>query len=528
MATLEERFKDRIVVLDFGSQYTWNIAKRIRKDCRVYSEVVPCDISLEKLLMMKPKGIVLSGGPDSVTKESHYACDNGIFELNIPILGICYGLQLMAKHFGGNVAKAERREYGHAELVLTEEGLADSLFYVLPKKSDVWMSHGDLVENIPGFVALGTTHGSPFAASRHRTKPMYGVQFHPEVYHTPRGGDILRKFAVEICGCRQEWSMEHFIESAVQEIREKVGDGHIIGGISGGVDSSVAAILAQKAVGDRAIFLFVDNGLLRKNEAEEVMEAFRKMDMNVRLVDAQEIFLSRLEGIADPEQKRKIIGDTFIEIFYGEAEKYNMVPDKTFLLQGTLYTDRIESGSGVGKMADTIKSHHNVNCRMVREKQEKGLVIEPNRMLFKDDVREVGALLPELPEYIRNRWPFPGPGNAIRIKGEVTREKLRLLNEADYILKEEVQKAGLYSQIWQGFCVLLSDRTVGVMGDERTYDCPVVVRLITSVDGMTAKAYRLPHDVQDRVTSRIVNEVKGINRVVYDDTSKPPGTIEWE
>ncbi|MEW9031971.1 MAG: glutamine-hydrolyzing GMP synthase [Planifilum fimeticola] len=507
---------ERVVVLDFGGQYNQLIARRIR-DLGVFSELVPYHVTAEELARMKPKGIVFSGGPASVYAEDAPACDPAIYELGIPILGICYGMQLISARFGARVDRAGKREYGKAEL----EVVSDSpLFKGLGSSLTVWMSHSDaVVEPPPGFRVDGRTASAPVAAMSDPDRGLFAVQFHPEVKHTEQGDEILRRFLYDVCGCAGNWTAESFIEDAVKEIRESVGDKKVLCALSGGVDSSVTAALIHRAIGDQLTCVFVDHGLLRKGEAESVMRTFRDhFHMNVIQVDARERFLSKLAGVTDPEQKRKIIGNEFIRVFEEEAEKLG---DHHFLGQGTLYTDIIESGTAT---AQTIKSHHNVGGLPEEMKME---LIEPLKTLFKDEVRRVGEEL-GLPREIVWRQPFPGPGLGIRVIGEVTEEKLAIVRESDAILREEIARAGLDREIWQYFTVLPDFRSVGVMGDARTYAYTVGIRAVTSVDGMTADWARIPYDVLERIANRIVGEVEGVNRVVYDITSKPPATIEWE
>jgi len=513
---------DKILILDFGSQYTQLIARKIREE-KVYSEIQPFSYPVEKIKEFNPRGIILSGGPSSVYDKSAPRSSRSLLGLGFPILGICYGLQLLADQMGGQVEHSNKREYGPAIIDVLDEG---KLLHGLGKLSEedrrVWMSHGDRIEKLPdGFEIMARTGNSPFCAVRHQQRPVWGLQFHPEVHHTVRGKDIIRNFLFRICGCRPDWTMQSFVETTVKAIKEEVGDQKVIGAVSGGVDSTVMAALVGRAVGDNFYPIFVNNGVLRKNEAEEVVHLYRDiLHLNLHYVDASELFLDALKGVSDPEKKRKIIGETFIEVFAVEAKKNQ---DVGFLAQGTLYPDVIESVSFKGPSA-TIKSHHNVG----------GLpdimplkLVEPLRELFKDEVREVGRVM-GLPEDMIRRHPFPGPGLAIRMLGAVSRPALNTLREADAIVIEEIRKAGLYDKIWQVFPVLLPIRTVGVMGDERTYEQVVVIRAVHSVDGMTADWVRLPYELMARLSNRIINEVKGVNRVVYDISSKPPGTIEWE
>ena len=507
-----------IVILDFGSQYTQLIARRIRES-NIFSEILPYNASIEEIKKHNPKGIIFSGGPASVYEPNAPRPDERVFDLGLPILGICYGLQLITDHFGGKVDKAERHEYGRAELEILNH---EDLFKDIPNHIHVWMSHGDRVLKLPeGFEPIARTYNAPFAAIRNKEKKIWGVQFHPEVSHTFMGKEILRNFAEGICGITPDWTMGNFIEEKIKEIRETVGDKKAICALSGGVDSSVAAVLVHKAIGDNLTCIFVDNGLLRKGEREQVEKTFKEhFHIPLIVVDAKDRFLEALKGITDPEQKRKIIGNLFIEIFEEEAKK---IPDVEFLVQGTLYPDVIESVSVKGPSA-VIKTHHNVGG--LPEKMNLKL-IEPLRELFKDEVRDLGKEL-GLPDEIVYRQPFPGPGLAIRIIGEVNEQDLETLREADAIVVEEIKNAGLYRDLWQSFAVLLPIKTVGVMGDYRTYEKVIAVRAVESTDGMTADWARLPYEVLDKIMRRIINEVSGVNRVVYDITSKPPGTIEWE
>ena len=508
-----------IPILDFGSQYAQLIARRVREK-GVYSELVRPDISFDEIRKLNPKGIILSGGPSSVYEPNAPRCDPRIFELNVPILGICYGMQLGVQILGGQVKPAKAREYGRAKLTVAE---SDPLVHGLPKETTVWMSHGDQIHDLPEqFIPLATTPTCPFAAARHRTRPFYGVQFHPEVTHTPRGDLIFQNFLYEICRCKGDWTMGNFVEHSVRFIREQVGTGKVICGLSGGVDSSVVAALLHKAIGDQLVCIFVDNGLLRKNERELVESTFRDhFKINLVTSDATENFLSELKSITDPQQKRKVIGREFIEAFKREAKS---IPDARYLAQGTLYPDVIESGHGYAGTAANIKLHHNVGGLPEQLGFE---LVEPLRELFKDEVRHVGEVL-GLPEQIVWRHPFPGPGLAVRILGEVTPERLRVLRDADEIVLEELIAANLYRKTAQVFAVLLPIGTVGVMGDARSYDAVVAIRAVESQDFMTADWARIPFDVLATMSNRIINEVRGVNRVVYDISSKPPATIEWE
>jgi GMP synthase (glutamine-hydrolysing) len=510
--------KDWIAVLDFGSQYTQLIARRVR-ELSVYSEIHPYNIEYEKLMEFKPSGIILSGGPDSVYMDSAPHPDKRIYASGVPILGICYGMQVSALLLGGKVEGKKKREYGYAKIEFFDHS---ELFKDLGKSEDVWMSHGDHVTGLPkGFRKIGSTQDLEIAAMENNKDKIYGIQFHPEVHHTPCGIKILENFIYRICSISPNWTMKSFIDDTVTRVKNIAQEGNVILGLSGGVDSSVAALLLHRALGERLYSIFVNNGLLRKNEVDEVREYFDKnIGLHLIYADYTDEFLIKLKGIVDPEKKRKIIGETFIRCFEKEAAK---IGDVRYLAQGTLYPDVIESVSVKGPSV-VIKSHHNVGG--LPEKMDLEL-IEPLRELFKDEVRRVGSEL-GLAKEILGRHPFPGPGLAVRILGEVTKERADLLREVDYIFIEELKSANWYDRIWQAFSVLLPVSSVGVMGDERTYENAVVMRAVHSVDGMTADWTKLPYDLLSRIANRIVNEIKGINRVVYDVTSKPPGTIEWE
>jgi GMP synthase (glutamine-hydrolysing) len=515
---------EEIVVLDYGGQYSQLIARRVR-DCGVFSELLPHTVALEEVAKRKPRGIILSGGPASVYADGAPRLERELLELGVPVMGICYGMQLLVHELGGRVEQAEIGEFGRSDLHVSDPGV---LLREMPREQTCWMSHRDTVyEPPPGFTALAASSSSPVAAVEDTTRGIYGIQFHPEVVHTPYGQEILTRFLTEICGCEQTWSPASIVEEQIGRIRAQVGDAQVVCGLSGGVDSSVAALLVHRAIGDQLTCVFVDHGLMRKEEGEQVIGAFRDtFKVPLVAVDAETRFLQKLKGVSEPEAKRKAIGAEFIRVFEEEAARLaetNGGEDARFLVQGTLYSDVIESGGGTG--AATIKSHHNVGGLPDDLQFE---LVEPLRALFKDEVRAVGIEL-GLPERLVWRQPFPGPGLAIRIVGgEATKERLDVLREADYILQEEIRKAGLYRELWQSFCVLPDVRTVGVQGDERTYGYVVVLRAVTSDDAMTADWARLPYDLLETIASRMINELREVNRVVLDITSKPPGTIEWE
>ena len=519
---MKDIHKQKILILDFGSQYTQLIARRVR-EAKVYCEIHPYNIGIDRIKGFNAKGIILSGGPSSVYDKDAPLIPKEVFDLAIPIMGICYGMQLTAHLLGGKVEKSAHREYGSAELVIDDgSDLFSRITYHVSRITQVWMSHGDRVIKMPkGFVSIAHSKNSPICAMSDDRRKIFGVQFHPEVVHTPKGRQIIKNFLFKICGCKPTWTMESFIDTAVADIRERVVKGSIVCGISGGVDSAVAAVLLHRAHGRQLTCIFVDNGLLRAGEAEKVEQVLRKnFRMRLICIDASKRFLNKLTGVEDPEKKRKIIGNEFIRVFEEEAMK---LKNAAFLGQGTLYPDVIESISFKGPSA-TIKSHHNVGGLL---KKMKLKLVEPLRELFKDEVRILGRAL-GMPEEIINRHPFPGPGLAIRVLGEVTKERCDILRKADSIALEEIKIAGLYIKIWQAFAVLLPIKTVGVMGDERTYENVIAIRAVESVDGMTADWVRLPYDIMARISTRITNEVKGVNRVVYDISTKPPSTIEWE
>ena len=511
--------RDWIAILDFGSQYSQLIARRVREQ-RVYCELLRHDTPAAVLRERAPRGVILSGGPASVLEPGSPDADAGLFDLGVPLLGICYGMQLMGRRLGGAVRKGESREYGHAVIDVVENNV---LFRNMPDALAVWMSHGDQVEGLPpGFRALARTGTCPIAAMEDPARRLYGLQFHPEVVHTPRGNEILERFVFDVCGCAGDWKMSTFIEESVAALRERVGRDQVLLGLSGGVDSSVVAALLHRAIGKQLHAVFVDNGLLRYREAEQVEDTFgRALGIDLRVARAADLFLEKLRGVTDPERKRKIIGATFIDVFADEARKVGHV---RYLAQGTLYPDVIESLHPRGGPSATIKSHHNVGGLPPDLQFE---LVEPLRELFKDEVRAVGREL-DLPDFVVDRQPFPGPGLAVRILGDVTARRVALLQQADLRVQEEVRRLTNYRDIWQAFAVLLPVQSVGVMGDERTYENVVAVRAVQSLDGMTADWFRLPYETLDRIATRIINEVRGINRVVYDISSKPPSTIEWE
>ncbi len=509
--------KNFVLILDFGSQYTKLIARRVR-ELNIYCEIHPYNISEKKIKELNPAAIILSGGPSSVYDKDAPMIDKNVFSMNIPILGICYGLQLIAYLLGGKIGSTKKREFGFAKLNILKKS---PIFKDLKEGEQVWMSHGDEVVKLPeGFSSIGATANTPNTVIENKNLKIYGVQFHPEVAHTTKGKIFLKNFLYDIARIKPDWTMESFVEKSVKELKEKIGDEKVLLGLSGGVDSAVAAVLLYKAVGKNLIPVFVDTGLLRKKEGEELISEFKKLNIKVYPVKSSKIFFQRLKGITSPEKKRKIIGKTFIDIFYKKAKDFKSI---RFFAQGTTYPDVIESSSVKGPSA-VIKSHHNVGGLPKKLKME---LVEPLRELFKDEVREVGKIL-GLDEWFIKRHPFPGPGLAVRIPGEITKTNVRKLQEADFIIREEVKKAGIYDELWQAFGVLLPIKSVGVMGDKRTYENVCAVRMVVSSDGMTANWYKAPHELLQKISTRIVNEVRGINRVVYDITAKPPGTIEWE
>ena len=511
---------EQIIILDFGSQFTQVIARRIR-ECNVYSTILRYDTPAAEIARLQPKGLILSGGPSSVYADNAPLPDKEIFKLRIPILGVCYGLQLLSQYLGGKVEPGQKREYGKGTLTIKDPSCP--LFANLPETLQVWNSHGDKLTRIPkGFRPIAVTENSPYAVLENKEQRIWGLQFHPEVAHTPRGKEIISNFVHGICGCGREWTMLNYVGQAVEEIQKQVRNEHVILGLSGGVDSSVAAALLHKAIGDQLTCIFVNNGLLRAKEAEVVQEVFgQHFHIKLQYEDASKLFLSKLKGVTDPERKRKIIGKTFIEVFETATRRAGKAK---FLAQGTLYPDVIESVPIAGNPAAMIKSHHNVGGL---PKRMKFALVEPLKCLFKDEVRVLGLEL-GLPKEIVYRQPFPGPGLAVRILGEVTKERLEILRNADAIVVEEMKTSGWYYNIWQSFAVLLPVRSVGVMGDERTYDYTLAIRAVESQDGMTADWVKLPYEILEKLSSRIINEVKGVNRVCFDISSKPPATIEWE
>jgi len=508
-----------ILIIDFGSQFNQLIARRVR-ECHVYCQIESPRISINDIRSMKPEGIILSGGPSSIYEKNSPRINTGVFNLKIPVLGICYGMQFMVDVLGGVVKSARKREYGFAELVIKKQ---TGLFKNIESKTQTWMSHGDSIQKLPqGFTATATTGNTPIAAAQNYRKRLYGLQFHPEVEHTPKGKSMIRNFLFDVCGCRRSWTMKSFAKSSITEIRERIGNQKVILGLSGGVDSSVTALLIHKAVGKNLTCIFVDNGLLRKNESAQLKERLKQhLNINIKFVSAKSKFLNALAGVSDPEKKRKIIGRVFMEVFEAQAKK---IKRAEFLAQGTLYPDVIESVSAFGGPTSVIKSHHNVGGL---PKKMKLKLVEPLKFLFKDEVRVLGKAI-GLPDDLVWRQPFPGPGLAIRIIGEITRRRLAILREVDAVLLDEIRADGYYKKLWQSFAVLLPLKSVGIMGDSRTYEHIVAIRAVTSKDAMTADWAKLPHAFLGKISNRIINEVRGVNRVVYDISSKPPSTIEWE
>jgi len=508
-----------ILIIDFGSQFNQLIARRVR-ECHVYCQIESPRISINDIKGMKPEGIILSGGPSSIYEKNSPRIDPRIFDLKVPVLGICYGMQFMVDALGGVVKSARKREYGFAELLIKKQ---TGLFKKIGSKTQTWMSHGDSIQKLPqGFVTTATTSNTPIAATQNYRRRLYGLQFHPEVEHTPKGKLMLQSFLFDVCNCRRSWTMKSFAKSTITEIREQIGNQKVILGLSGGVDSSVTALLIHKAVGKKLTCIFVDNGLLRKNEAAQLKQRLKQhLNINIKFVSAKSKFLNALAGVSGPEKKRKIIGKVFMEVFEAQSKK---IKGAEFLAQGTLYPDVIESVSAFGGPTSVIKSHHNVGGL---PKKMKLKLVEPLRFLFKDEVRALGKAI-GLPDDLTWRQPFPGPGLAIRIIGEITRQRLSILREVDTVLLEEIRAGGYYKKLWQSFAVLLPLKSVGIMGDSRTYEHIVAIRAVTSKDAMTADWAKLPHAFLGKISNRIINEVRGVNRVVYDISSKPPSTIEWE